>query len=59
MFRSHPENVWHAEYKLVLPSACHTFKISLGGTQNVGYPGEGAGNVSGERFLSQELGETG
>lgn len=26
MFRSHPENVWHAEYKLALPSACHTLR---------------------------------
>lgn len=27
MFRSPPENVWHAEYKLMLPSACHTFRF--------------------------------
>lgn len=35
------------------------FKISPRGTQSVGRPGEGAGNVLGERFLPRELGGMG
>lgn len=36
MFRSHPENAWHAEYKLVLPSACHTLRFLPEGPRTPG-----------------------
>lgn len=58
MFRSHPENVWHAEYKLVLPSACHTLRSLPEGPRTRGALEE-LGMSQGEGFFLRNQGTVG
>lgn len=51
MFRSHPENVWHAEYKLALPSACHTLRSLPEGPGTWGALGKEPGMSRGKGFF--------